>query len=330
MLANTYKEINNSKITITKADEVEYCDLSAKSFIEPKGMHIFSIHRSSIYNSSTPLFEANPTTTYLNGIAVDKNNTLADNESVLADARGRISFISGAMIPTTTQDINLNDLQAKMNKSFGITNNAGVISFRPKTTTKYYYGFNLTNNKITIHGGEKLVIKLIAKLSSGYSLKVKYNCGEPLNYSSCDDGYIAGNMYKGFIVDNSRYISEAPGTDKWETYTFAIYNPHSTDGYLNSLTFYVGLTNSDSAIDIITNQFDKYLYLCYMDFLVLPSNYIQLEYYNPLENVSSVKNGTFTNVELFEESQLEASTVITTKFKHDIVFKQNIISEEGE
>ena len=214
MLANTYNETNNSKITITKADEVEYCNLSAKSFIEPKGMHIFSVHRSSIYNSSTPLFEANPTDTYLSGIAVDKNNALADNESVLADARGRVSFISGATIPTTTQDVNLNDLQAKMNKSFNISHNAGIIAFRPKTTSKYYYGFKLTNDKVTVRGGEKLVIKLIAKIASGYSLKTKYSCSEPMNYSSCDDGYIAGNMYKGFIVGNSRYVSEAPGTDK--------------------------------------------------------------------------------------------------------------------
>ena len=330
MLANTYKETSNSKITITKTADIEYCDLSAKSFIEPKGMHIFSVHKSSVYNSSTPLFEANPTTTYLNGIAVDKNNALADNESVLADARGRVSFISGAMVPITTQDINLDDLKAKMNKSFNISNNAGIISFRPKTTAKYYYGFSLNNNTITVHGGEKLVVKLIAKIASGYSLKAKYKCGEPMNYSSCDDGYIAGNMYKGFIVGKNRYISEAPGTDKWETYTFAIYNPHNTDGYLNSLTFYVGLTNSESTIDIITDQFDKYLYLCYMDFLVLPSNYIQLEYYNPLENVSSVKNGAFANAELFEENQLEASTVISTKFKHDIVFKQSLTNEEGE
>lgn len=216
MLANTYNETNNSKITITKADEAEYCDLSAKSFIEPKGMHIFSVHKSSIYNSSTPLFEANPTDTYLNGIAVDKNNVLADNESVLAEARGRISFISGAMVPTIaeTQDFNLDDLKAKMNKSFGVTNNAGIISLRPKTTAKYYYGFSLTNNTITVHGGEKLVVKLIAKIASGYSLKAKYKCSEPMNYSSCDDGYTAGNMYKGFIVGKNRYVSEAPGTDK--------------------------------------------------------------------------------------------------------------------
>ena len=74
MLASKYEEINDSNITIKKMVGAEYCCLSANEFIEPKGMHIFSIHKSSIYNSSTPIFKTNPTDTYLSGIAVDKGS----------------------------------------------------------------------------------------------------------------------------------------------------------------------------------------------------------------------------------------------------------------
>lgn len=328
MLASKYEEIKSSNITIKKMVGAEYCCLSANEFIEPKGMHIFSIHKSSIYNSSTPIFKTNPTNTYLSGIAVDKNNIITDNESILKDAEGRISFISETIIPTTDQDINLSDLQAKMNKSFGVPYSAGIIAFRPKTTAKYYYGFKLNNSTVPIHGGEKLVVKLIAKVAAGYSLKAKYKCTEPLSYSSCNNDWISGNMFKGFVVNSNKYSSEITGTDRWEAYTFVIDNPYTTTGYLNSLTFYVGLTNSESTIDISIGDYTKYLYLCYMDFLVLPKNYSSLVYYNPLENVSSIKSGIFINAELVEENQLGATTSIDTKFKHDIVFKQNIAKDK--
>ena len=72
MLANTYTELDTTKITVTKPDQAEYCALEAANFLEPKGMHIFSIHNQALYKNSTPIFKITPLTAYLVGTAVDK------------------------------------------------------------------------------------------------------------------------------------------------------------------------------------------------------------------------------------------------------------------
>ena len=115
----------------------------------------------------------------------------------------------------------------------------------------------------------------------------------------------------------------------WDTEGYVVVdNNYNTYGYLDSLVFYVGRTNSNSKtdlVDISLGQPDKYVYLCYADFLVLPEKYNQLEQYSPLENTTRIKDGNFENTEFFEESRLNDSIDPENEFKHDIVLKQKAI-----
>ena len=311
MLANTYKEIDTSKITVTKPEHADYCALEAASFLEPKGMHIFSIHNLPLYKNSTPIFKTNPLTVYLTGVAVDKTtNKVSTSTDVLSEAHKRLSFIPGNYI-ARYDSIDLIDLQTKMYKTFASHDQAGIVAFRSKINVRYYYGFRLAKDSIKIKGKEKLVVKLVAKIPQGLSLKAICTCSELLT--------------SGFLLKNNTHSTEAKGTNKWEAYTFVIDNKYANEGYLESLVFYIGRTNSSSetdTIDISISQYDKYVYLCYTDFLMLPKNYTQLEQYSPMENTTRVKGGNFENTEFFEECRLNESIDLETEFKHDIVLKQ--------
>lgn len=341
MLANTYKEIDTSKITVTKPTHADYCALEGANFLEPKGMHIFSIHNLALYKNATPVFKTNPLTVYITGTAIDKaTNKSSINTEILYDARKRLSFISGNYI-ANYDSIDLADLQAKMYKTFANLGEAGIVAFRPKINARYYYGFRLNNTNIKIAGKEKLVVKLIAKIPQGLSLKAICTCDEPLAYLPPSSiiklnarglevkaekiKSPAGTMSKGFLLKDNTHSTEAKGTNKWEVYTFLIDNKYQAEGYLESLVFYVGRTNSESetdTIDISLSQYNNYVYLCYADFIVLPKKYNQLEQYNPLENITRIKDGNLENAEFFEENRLTESIEPETKFKHDIILKQ--------
>ena len=342
MLANTYTELDTTKITVTKPAHAEYCALEAANFLEPKGMHIFSIHNLPLYKNSTPIFKTTPLTAYLIGTAIDKTtNKISTDANILSSAQDRLRFVPGNRLAEYDASIELTDLQTKMHKTFASLDEAGIVAFRPKINAGYYYGFRLNNNKIKIAGKEKLVVKLIAKIPQGLSLKASCICDEPLAYlpphsiiklnarglevKAKKIKSPAGTMSKGFLLKDNTHSTEAKGTNKWEVYTFIIDNKYQAEGYLESLVFYVGRTNSDSETDIIDtslSQYDNYVYLCYADFLVLPKDYNQLDQYNPLENVTRIKSGNLENSEFFEENRLIESIDPETKFKHDIILKK--------
>ena len=205
MLANTYKETNTSKITVTKPGSAKYCTLEATSFLEPKGMHIFSIHNLPLYKTVTPIFKTNPLTAYLAGTAIDKATTkISTNTGILAEAHKRLSFIPGDHLVNHSTSIDLTDLQAKMYKTFANTSEAGIIAFRPKINASHYYGFRLTEDNVKLAGNEKVVVKLVAKIPHGLSLKFICACSR-----ACSDP-----LANGFILKDGTLSTEATGTNK--------------------------------------------------------------------------------------------------------------------
>lgn len=327
MLANSFECVGNiNKLEIKRSSQTRknyaYNDIQLRDIVEPAGMHIFSLYKDVSNDPFVPLFIQDPKDHCLFGAAITRKEEVTHDSDAITKANQNIRYLDKDILinPASgyTAALKLADLQTKMYKSFpenlNRENQAGIVAICPAITKDYCIGFKLFNDKISLPSEAKLVIKFIAKFPQEYSLKFFSDFNKNVTVVS----------EQGFLNNKFNYVSEIQGTGEWSTYTFCINNSSGSDHDLENLIFYVGLANnntSTTAVISVESEFGKFLYISYLEAIVLSSEHKELDYYNPMENVTTIKNGVIVTNQIIEvKNMTQAQTkAIVDNLKHDII-----------
>lgn len=331
MLANSFECVGNiNKLEIRQSSQTRktyvYNDIRLRDIVEPAGMHIFSLYKDASNDPFVPLFIQDPKEHCLFGAAITRKEEVTYESEAITKANQNIRYLDKDILinPLSeyTAALKLADLQTKMHKSFpenlNRENQAGIVAICPAITKDYCIGFKLFNDKLSLPSEAKLVIKFIAKFPQEYSLKFFSDFNENVTTTS----------EQGFLNNKFNYVSEIQGTGEWSTYTFCINNSSGSHD-LENLIFYIGLANNNTSTTTISveSEFGKFLYISYLEAIILSSEYKDLDYYNPMENVTTIKNGVvITNQVIEVKNMTQAQTkAIVDNLKHDI-----ILTKRGE
>ena len=324
MLANSFECVGNiNKLEIKQSSQTRktyvYNDIRLRDIVEPAGMHIFSLYKNASNDPFVPLFIQDPKDHCLFGAAITRKEEVTHDSEAISKANQNIRYLDKDVLinpySSYTTALKLADLQKKMYKSFpenlNRENQAGIVAICPAITKDYCIGFKLFNDKISLPSEAKLVIKFIAKFPQEYSLKFFSDFNENVNTIST----------QGFLNNQFNYVSEIQGTGEWSTYTFCINNSSGGAHDLENLIFYIGLANNNTSVVSVEGEFGKFLYICYLEAVILSSDYKDLDYYNPMENVTTIKNGVIITNQIIEVQDMTyaETKAIVDNLKHDII-----------